>query len=200
MEAKILNKARQLYFSYGIKSITMEDISKGLGISKKTIYNYFDDKNAIIERVVDDFLQDTAQKMQEVTDRAEDVIQEEYALVSNINDQVQCIQMAFFYELEKSYPQLMQKMNAYKHNILINKIENNVTRGMELGIYRPELIPSEVALIRLSLIEDAFTNTTFLSAGWQTRDILITLTNFYLHSITSYSGKELINKYIYKAE
>ena len=200
MEQQILNKSRELFFSYGIKSITMEDISKKLGISKKTIYQYFKDKNAIVTKVVDELLAHSASKMEEICTNSEDAIEEVYTQMQNMGNQVHGIQMAFFFELEKSYPAEMDKITLYKKNVLINKIQNNLIRGIQAGIYRAELVPSEVALIRLGLIEDAFTNHTFLSAGWHTKDILITLTNFYLHGITSHTGKELINKYIYKAE
>lgn len=199
MEQKILNKSRQLFYTYGIKNITMDDISKNLGISKKTIYKYYKDKNAIVRSVVEELLSDSAISMNEITNKSEDVIEEVYTQMHNMGKQVQLIKLSFFLELEKSYPDLMESIVKYKTEVITEKIKSNLRRGIESGIYRSELDLEEVALIRLGLIEDSFTNNIFLSAGWHTKDILITLTNFYLHSITNQQGKELINKYIKKA-
>lgn len=199
MEFQILNKAKQLFFTYGIKSVTMEDISKGLGISKKTLYHYCVDKNEIVGRIVDDLLLINIKQMEQIHKKRSNVVEEVYMVTHSMGQQVGGIQNVFFYELERSFPELMQKLNTYKNEVLLSKITKNLEEGIASGIYRSEISPSETALVRLSLIEDAFTNFTFLSAGWQTKDILITLTNFYLHGITSQSGKELINKYIYKA-
>ncbi|MEE1885915.1 TetR/AcrR family transcriptional regulator [Pedobacter flavus] len=199
MEQKILNKSRQLFYTYGIKNITMEDISKNLGISKKTIYKYYKNKNAIVHSVVEELLKESAISMNAITDKSTDVVEEVYSQMYNMGNQVQLIKLSFFLEIEKSYPELMEKIAKYKAEILSEKIKSNLRRGKESGVYRAELDLEEVALIRLGLIENSFTNNTFLSAGWHTKDILITLTNFYLHGITNQQGKELINKYIKKA-
>ncbi|MCU0359257.1 MAG: TetR/AcrR family transcriptional regulator [Bacteroidia bacterium] len=47
MEAneKILHTSLQMFFRYGIKHVTMDDIAKELGMSKKTIYQYFKEKD-----------------------------------------------------------------------------------------------------------------------------------------------------------
>lgn len=45
---RILDKAQELFFRYGVKSVTMDDIARELGISKKTIYQHFEDKNAMV--------------------------------------------------------------------------------------------------------------------------------------------------------
>lgn len=199
MERLILNKSKQLFFTYGIKGVSMDDISKGLGMSKKTIYQYYKDKNEIIGKIVDEMLVENVSYLNQIHEKRENVVEEVYMVTHSMGQQVGGIQNAFFYELEKSYPEYMEKLNTYKIEVLLKKIKQNLEEGVASGVYRSEINPSETALIRLSLIEDAFTNFTFLSAGWQTKDILVTLTNFYLHGITSQTGKELINKYIYKA-
>ena len=50
---KIAEKARELFFRHGIRSITMDDIASQMGISKKTIYIFYNNKNSLVEHVVD---------------------------------------------------------------------------------------------------------------------------------------------------
>ena len=49
----ILEKVSALYMKYGIKSITMDDVARELGISKKTLYQFVENKNELVEKVVD---------------------------------------------------------------------------------------------------------------------------------------------------
>ena len=49
----ILEKVAALYMKYGVKSITMDDVARELGISKKTLYQYVENKNELVEKVVD---------------------------------------------------------------------------------------------------------------------------------------------------
>ena len=55
MEVKeyIVEEADKLFCQYGFKSVTMDDIAKHLGISKKTIYQHFSDKNELVNLLIE---------------------------------------------------------------------------------------------------------------------------------------------------
>ena len=52
MQEKIFSKAEELFMQYGIKSITMDDVAKALGMSKKTLYQYVKDKNDLVNQTI----------------------------------------------------------------------------------------------------------------------------------------------------
>ncbi|MBA7563974.1 hypothetical protein ES708_05636 [subsurface metagenome] len=49
----LIEKARELYYKYGIKSITMDDVAREMGISKKTLYQEVKNKTELVEKVID---------------------------------------------------------------------------------------------------------------------------------------------------
>ena len=51
MREKILNKSAELFLTYGFKSVTMDDIANEMGISKKTIYQHFDNKTNLLKQL-----------------------------------------------------------------------------------------------------------------------------------------------------
>ena len=53
MQQRIIDTAESMFFRFGIRSVTMDDIAKELGISKKTIYHYFADKDNLVEKVTE---------------------------------------------------------------------------------------------------------------------------------------------------
>ena len=52
----ILKQIRELYLKFGIKSVTMDDVASEFGISKKTLYQYFEDKADLVQQVIDFYL------------------------------------------------------------------------------------------------------------------------------------------------
>lgn len=55
MKKKIITKATELFLSIGFKSVTMDDLAQSMGISKKTIYQYFENKNQLISSCTESF-------------------------------------------------------------------------------------------------------------------------------------------------
>ena len=52
-QERIVNKAHELFLRYGIRSVSMDEIANHLGMSKKTIYQFYADKDALVEDVID---------------------------------------------------------------------------------------------------------------------------------------------------
>jgi len=53
MQESILEKAVYLFMRYGVKSVSMDDLARELGISKKTLYQYFDTKESLLLRTLE---------------------------------------------------------------------------------------------------------------------------------------------------
>ncbi|MEJ0082885.1 MAG: helix-turn-helix domain-containing protein [Puia sp.] len=73
---RILEKATQLFKHYGIRSITMDEIAAQLGISKKTIYQFFTDKDAMVEAVVNEEMRQNEQNCREFSVTADNAVHE----------------------------------------------------------------------------------------------------------------------------
>ncbi|MCB9225953.1 MAG: helix-turn-helix transcriptional regulator [Chitinophagales bacterium] len=55
-EIEIINKATELFFQYGVRSVTMDDLSKDLGISKKTLYQFVQNKSDLVKKALENFM------------------------------------------------------------------------------------------------------------------------------------------------
>src|ERR1017187_1601563 len=86
MEAKerILEKATDLFMRYGIRSITMDEIAGQLGISKKTIYQFFTDKDELVEGVVDQEIQRNELKCIRFRKTSENAVHEIFVAVEEM--------------------------------------------------------------------------------------------------------------------
>src|SRR4051812_4431565 len=84
---RIRQKAKELFMRYGIRSVSMDDIATQLGISKKTIYQYFTDKDELVDGVVDEDVQNMQMECIETGSEAKDAVDEIFLTVERIVEQ-----------------------------------------------------------------------------------------------------------------
>src|SRR4051812_35262928 len=125
MEELIVTRAKELFFSYGIKSVSMDDISRKGAISKKTIYKCFEDKNELVERLVCELLLGFKTGLEHSTKQAENAIEELICSSHATIDSISSINPAFFYDLKKFFPSLWKLIEEHSHTVLIPSITDN---------------------------------------------------------------------------
>ena len=196
MEELILTKARELFFSYGLKSVSMDDIASHAGVSKKTIYKSFEDKNQLVHLLVSELLKCHTEALQQSRAEAKNAIEalvnstgKPFSLLADINP-------SFMYELEKFYPSIWKLVTAHKQNVLIPAMIENLQQGIEEGLYRPDIDIVFVADVRVQQIMTAFDVRTFTDRLIQCNKLLQQLTELFLHSVATTRGKKLIDKFL----
>ena len=196
MEALILHKAKELFYSYGLKAISMDDIARSSGVSKKTVYQHFSCKDEILSAVVKNFISCHKQALEkcrkETSNAVEEVISISQLFVHTINH----INQNFFYDLEKSFPEAWQLIAEYRKKFVVPAILRNLRDGMDQEIYRDDLDIAFIADVRMQQVVSAFTPRLFAETPVQGNKLMMQLSEFYLHGIASLKGKKMINKYL----
>jgi AcrR family transcriptional regulator len=193
---ELVTKARNLFFSYGLKSVSMDDLARMSCTSKKTIYQHVADKNELVDRVVEDLIRCHKEAMDQSGEAAKDAVHElvlksraPFVTLASIN-------WNFFYELEKFFPAAWQKLIAHRQQVMLPSIIKNLERGIAEGLYREGLDTQFTALIRLQQIATALNPKDFTQTTTDALKLMNSLTEFYLHGIVTTKGKRLINTYL----
>lgn len=196
MEKRILNSARDLFFNYGIKSITMDDLAKQIGISKKTVYLHFKDKNEIVHKIIGDLIQKHNKEVESCQLNAENAIEEVILQDEILNQLFSGIKPNIFFELEKYFPETANEVNIHKKECLLKGIKANIDRGIKEGLYRQDISSEILAESRLHLIYLVFNGKNFSSSEYDIKTVLKELNEFYLNGICTEKGRELITTYL----
>ena len=193
---ELVTKARDLFFSYGLKSVSMDDLARMSCTSKKTIYQHVADKNELVDRVVEDLIRSHKEAMDQSGEAAKDAVHE-LVLKSRVPFvTLASINWNFFYELEKFFPAAWQKLIAHRQQVMLPSIIKNLERGIAEGLYREGLDTQFTALIRLQQIATALNPKDFTQTTTDALKLMNSLTEFYLHGIVTTKGKRLINTYL----
>lgn len=192
---EILNGSYELFFRYGLKSVTMDDISRHLGISKKTIYRYFGDKNAIILSLMKEHLERNKKDLEKISRESGNAVEEMIAIMDFIGAMFARINPVVFYDLQKYFPQCWKNFKEFKENYMIVMIQNNINRGIKEGVFRKNIDVSILSKMRIHQIEMAMDPLIFSPDKYNLTNVQMNMLDHFLHGITTLKGHKLINKY-----
>ncbi len=144
---KILIGSMELFAKYGIKSVTMDFIAEHLGVSKRTIYENFKDKNSLLKEGVCHGGKAHGEKLQQLLHESENVIEALY-LIGEENQRVMArINPSFFNDLFKHYPLVFKEMNEGFLHVSRRIMEQLFRQGMEEGIFEKEYQVEQLGLV-----------------------------------------------------
>jgi TetR/AcrR family transcriptional regulator, cholesterol catabolism regulator len=196
---RILKTAVDLFWRYGVKSITMDDIAKELGISKKTIYQHFNDKDAIVKEVVEQELACEKTDIDRLEAESRDPIEEVLRTSDYIQASFGTISPVLLHDLKKYHPKAWNLFQKHKHEHIIQGIIENLQRGIQLGFYRESINVEVLARMRVEQIEMAFDPSIFPPQKFSMIDVHVQLIHHFLRGILTDKGFTLYNTYVDKS-
>ncbi len=195
LKDRIKQKADELYRRYGIKSVTMDEIASQLGVSKKTIYHSFSDKNELVDQVIMDMLTFNKSCCKDYKSRSINAIHEVFLAMEMIQVIFNNMHPSLLYDIQRNYPITYEKFQKFKYEFLFTVVKENIERGIEEELYRSEVDPELVAKVRLETMMLPFNEDLFPRSKFPTVILHQQLIEYFLFGIASPKGYKLIVKY-----
>lgn len=152
MKQQILEKASNLFLKYGVKSVTMDDIASKMAISKKTLYKYFENKDALVEQATKQIHQSCLTQIYEINAQNFSPIKENFTIKKMFREMFQNIGGSYLFQLKKYYPKIYNKTIKVESIAFSDCIKQNIEKGIAQGYYREELNVEVVTSFYLSLV------------------------------------------------
>jgi len=139
MKDKIILKSVDLFLSYGFKSVTMDDIANALGMSKKTIYQHFNNKTKLVESTTLYIQKVISEGISKICSLNKNPIEEIYAIKHFVSDHLKNEKSSPQFQLKKYYPNIYKSIKGHQFELMYRCIQTNINRGVQLGIYRKNM-------------------------------------------------------------
>lgn len=139
MKDKIILKSVDLFLSYGFKSVTMDDIANALGMSKKTIYQHFNNKTKLVESTTLYIQKVISEGISKICSLNKNPIEEIYAIKHFVSDHLKNEKSSPQFQLKKYYPNIYKSIKGHQFELMYRCIQTNINRGVHLGIYRKNM-------------------------------------------------------------
>ena len=196
----ILKNVGKLYFKFGIRSVTMDDVAHEFGISKKTLYQYFKDKADLVSQVVDFYLKNLMQDINASKD--ENAIDFYFALRSHISKILKYFNNNIEFDLKKQYPQLFKKVHKIKREKIFSDTVLNINKGMETGFYRTGLDVELIAKLQVGRMLYTLNpeNEIFTESEVATIELFDKVIEYHMHAICTEKGIKYFKKQLNKIQ
>lgn len=191
---RILKAAQELFFSYGIRSISMDDIARHLSISKKTIYQFFSDKDQIVLKLCRVDCEFNAGMMDHIACNAKDAIDEILKSMEFMSVLFKRMNPNVIYDMQKYHHNAWKEFQKFRAEHMMGRVEKNLNNGIKQGLYRPEINTRLLAKLRIEEVEMGMNPAIFPPSEFDISKVQTELLEHFIFGILTEKGiKELIN-------
>ena len=191
---EILSRTFDLYHKYAIKSVTMDDVARELGISKKTLYQYVANKNELVEKVVLKEMEAAAERHRHIKEMELNAIEELFEVSKIMNEHIKRHNPALYYDLRKYYPALHRKIINQKREKAFEAVLRNLKKGISEGLYRKEIKAEVIAKLYVSRLEHNYDESIFSVEEVTSIEVFKEILIYHLHGICNENGLKILNK------
>lgn len=191
-----LAQISKLFLKYGFKSVGVDDIAKELGISKKTLYQEFKDKNEIVMEVVKSFIAMEENATMCIANESINAIDEVIQMAKLISQKFEDLHPSIIFEINKYYPEAHKLFEKHKNEFVFSCIKRNLERGVKEKLYRRNLDPNIISGLFVNKMEIFMDREGFGGKKYSFPEVYFEMMRYHIRGIASEEGREYLKQRI----
>ena len=196
----LLTKSREMFMKYGVKNMSMDEIAKELGMSKKTIYQFVENKAELVKLTLDDYLNHERILLDGILATSKNSVDQMIKMIDYFLQAMTDFNPSALHDLQKYYPESWMLYNNYRYEVMLGCIKDNLKAGIKEGYYRKELNADMISKIYVFGTETLFNQEVFPSQKYMFLDIYREYLNYHLRGIVSPKGLKYLEEHnLFKA-
>lgn len=196
MRAEILEKATELFLNLGFKSVTMDDLAHEMGISKKTIYSHFQNKNQLVEACTLHVFDSISKGIDYICSLKKNPIEELYEIKRFVMQHLKDEKSSPQFQLQKYYPKIHMTLKDKQFEMMQECTIQNVKEGIEMGIYRENLDPEFISRIYFLGVTSLKDQRLFPGNKYSSTQLMDDYLEYHLRGIVTPEGRKILNEII----
>ncbi|MGV3538587.1 MAG: TetR/AcrR family transcriptional regulator [Rufibacter sp.] len=192
---RILQAALALFFQRGIKAVSMDDVAAHLGVSKKTIYKWFVNKDELVTECMQPYIQNMELNCCQSVDTSENALEGLFRIVEMVREIMRQVHPSIFYDLQKYHPRAWELWVAHKNGFFLEQVKESLQRGIQEKLFRETIDVEIMARLRLAEVELAFNSEVYAASQFDLQKVQLELLEHFIYGISTLKGHTLINKY-----
>lgn len=185
---ELILQACGIFMQYGIRSVTMDDLARHLGVSKKTIYQVVKDKNELVLKCVELNRNIDQCNVSSICGQNLNAIDELFEISKMVVEQLSGVHPSIFYDMEKYHRDAWGALQHHKQSYIYDCIRGNLLKGIEQGMYRDDLHVDVIAKIYVSRIDDLWNGSIFPPDKYKLPEIYLEMFRYHIRGVASQEG------------
>jgi len=194
----ILEKTRELFLTIGFKSVTMDHIANEMGISKKTIYNFFENKTELVKEVTSYMFNSITKGITEIKKTSDNPISEIYDINLFLIKYLKKESVSPLYQLEKYYPLIHKEINKKQFDFITTSTTGSLKNGIKLGLFRKDIKIDFISRLYFKGMIGIRDLDTFPTKLYDPVNLKIDFIEYHLRAIVTDKGLKKLNVFIKK--
>ena len=191
----ILEASYGLFHKYGIRSVSMDDIARELTISKKTIYQYFKDKDDLVSTVTKKQMDMERREIEEIEKSSVDAIDELAKMSVCVRKNLKEINPSLLFDLQKYHRKAWNIWTTFKNDFIKNNIVKNLNKGIRDGFFRKEINVEVLAIFRVEQVQMAFDDNIYPKDKFELTELQMQLFDHFIYGLLTDKGRCLYKDY-----
>lgn len=196
MKDQILNKATEMFLTLGFKSVTMDDIASEMGISKKTIYQHFSNKDALVKATTTNLFENISCGIDEIIMANQNPIEELFQIKEFVMQNLKDESTSPIYQLQKYYPKIHKSLMLKQFEKMGSCVVINLEKGIDLGLYRKEINKDLIARFYFAGMSSIKDVEIFNPKIFSVKEIQTNYLDYHLRGICTPKGIEKLEQLI----
>ncbi len=192
LKNKIIEDSLKLFFAYGVKNVSMDDISRSIGISKKTLYQHCNNKTDLVKSIIKDFINNQKVEISGILNEDTDVIDKILRIYTKILLHFKSCNPAFINGLKKYYPEIFGLFIKFKEDQLLNIVTQLLKQGKNEGVFRNDINENLIYELHVSRI-NSIIRGSFLSDRFIGDPVFFEVLKTSIRGITTLKGHEILD-------
>lgn len=189
---EILTKARDMFLNMGIRTVSMDDIARSLGRSKKTLYTHYPNKRNLVDQIMRQHLLKERVEIEEICDSAANAIDEWLRIFRHNCSFISAMHPSVMSDLQKYYPKAWRQFTQYKGNFIRQVVLNNMKRGVKEQLYRDDMDTDLISRIYIERLEMFADDRVFPSIKYSQESVYTAYSIYHLRGVVSQKGLEYL--------
>lgn len=198
MKEQILEKAAQMFITLGFKSVTMDDLSQNMGISKKTIYQFFENKNELVHEASLFVYEKISAGIDAICDLDNNAIEELIHIKDFVMTALNDEKSPALYQLSKFYPETFKFIRKLEFEKMQSCVVRNLLNGISEGLYRQDLNIPFITRIYFQGVFAIKDIEVFPHAEFNSQAVQDLYLDYHLRSLVTPKGLKLLEEKLKK--
>jgi AcrR family transcriptional regulator len=193
-QEKWLKRVEELFFKLGIKSITMDDVARELGISKKTLYAFVESKDDLVSKVMDRHMAEQCRIDEAVHAKSANAIDEMVRLIQQIMTDLGQMKPNVVHEMQKYHRDVWDRIHDFQQSYILNLARQNLEWGCREGLYRLDFDVEIAARFYIAGAMSIFDEQYFPKPPYTFDGLFKEFITNYLYSLVSEKGLNVLKE------
>jgi AcrR family transcriptional regulator len=197
VKERIIEESVDLFRSHGVRHTTMDDIAKHIGISKRTIYENFKDKESLLIEVVSSLFHEHKKSFNKIFTESENILEAMTTVLKKGVEHAHNNHFVVFEDIKKYYPDVYKKILVCNESEKRKDMEDLILLGVRQGVFRDDLNPEIISYIVTKQSEGLFLLAKEKDfEKYSMHDVFKNMTIAFMRGLCTLKGIEILEKLV----